>query len=318
MDCLNKAAKSPRAWCRSLPLIPFILLVSAGQAMGEFTVAEVPNFVTANSAVSVMSMHDMEGDRWVFEVSPGYWRGLAKLENVVGIGDSSNEENVEPKGFVIAAAIKREFSPHWGMGFMAGGGRQKGGAEIVGFASLMPTSALASFTFPTSVGAVGGEIKGMFSQFTALIFTFDPFSDPDGFRLPITVGPIWVNQGFDFQNEYTISGQTQTESLSQRRSWLGGYVNASFDFLLFNNLRVMPGILYGRSFGGETSADYDYIVTNGGTTRTFAGEITSSAIFPTVYLSLMYRPWNLSLNYTLPVADSKDVKVSSLRWSKKW
>jgi hypothetical protein len=89
----------------------------------------------------------------------------------------------------------------------------------------------------------------------------------------------------------------------------------SFDFLVFKNIRLMPGILVGQGFAGQ-EAKYDYLVQqNGGTTRAYPGTLTGTPGFGAGYFSATYRPWGVG--YTVTVAPAV-AATHALTWSHHW
>ena len=286
----------------------------AGCKLGECLLG-----VTGDSILGVMSMHDMVGDRWVVQVSPGYVTGK------VGTAIHPND-TFDLKGYSSAFAVKREFTPHWGAGLIGGFTMQAGKSTLSGPSGLAPTTAFPEL--PPGVGGngsdghSGGEISQVYGNAVAALVTFDPFSNPDGFRLPISVGPMVLWEGFEFRHAFTntdVAGNpAQVDTTKGSRSDLGFLANASFDMRFFKDFRFMPGLSVGFAPGKSNYAKYDYVVTrNGVPFGTFAHETAMQPMLTTIYASFLYRPWDVGFNYIIQSYASK-LKTYSFTLSKKW
>lgn len=272
--------------------------------------------VAANSALPVIGMHDMVGGRWVLEVAPAFW--------TMKTGTGGQAVDVHPKGFAGSLALQREFSPRWGLGIVAATSRQSG--EVTTGQSLVNAIQAASDANAGTVGgagSAGGTIKNMGGSYVALLATHDFFSDPEGFRLPVSFGVAMVQNRLDYSHEFTnpADGSLQRETMKIDHSGLGAVVNVSADFLVKEKLRVMPGFYLAHGLAYLPAVEYK-VQKNNGAVQTFSRDQTSTQAAPSLYLSFLWRPWNLGFtwNYT-EVALGGNVtsnSIYSLHWAKRW
>ncbi|MDE2143238.1 MAG: hypothetical protein KGJ84_12590 [Elusimicrobia bacterium] len=281
-----------------------VFAVSMAHADGGGTkLSQAASDPLGSAILPVAGMHDMTGRRWGVAVSPFAW----KTDNILSDGScctngggavGGNGSLPSVSGYGGSAAIQYEFSSHWGaQAFfgMARGGTVDLGAEVSG---LAPTTAFTGST--NGAGFAGGNFSGMDGTVVGAMATWDPYDNPKGFRMPISLGVFEGWQQFNFNhtfvnpNNATIS---QDESVKFRRSYPGVVGGISFDFLLFKELRVMPGILVGQGFAGQ-EAGYDYVVVQNGVSRSFHHTLTGTPGFGAVYLATNYRPWGIGYTVT--------------------
>jgi len=300
---------------------PFALLLAtmltlsvsarAGTKLGETLLG-----VTGDSVMGVMGMHDMKGGRWVVQVSPGYITG--KVNTAFGTG-----ENFSMKGYSMAFAIKREFTANWGAGLIGGFTKQSGNSTLSTPSGLAPDTAFPEVPTVPGVrrsGYSGGTISGMYGNALGVMLTLDPFSNPDGFRMPISVGPMMLWEGIKFRHEFNnpnLGNAAQVDTAEVKRSDLGFFSNISFDFIFFKDFRVMPGIALGFAPGKSNYAKYDYNVTRGGVTTAFAHETAMQPMWTSVYASFLYRPWDVNVNYIV-MSGADQLKNYSITVGKKF
>lgn len=264
----------------------------------------------AKTLLSVASMHDMEGGRWILVAAPGFWLG-----DLDGLQCGTNTAQVACRGtgtlhgWTFGTALKRELSRHWGIGVLAGASRQFGSVDLTNqnrFGSEI-----------SDAGFAGGIFKNMESTFVGVQVTFDPFSGPDGIRLPISFGPMLLDAGADFSHSFTNPNTSlpQTESFHTAQSGLGVFANVSLDIPLGKRLRAMPAILLGSIVGDEQKIDY--IVDRNGTITHSTVDAFNDNILGSLNVALQYRPWSLTLNFTPPVGDQRTWAVYSLRWDRR-
>lgn len=304
----HRSATAALAMAMAL-LLP--VTAKAGCKLGECLLG-----VTGDSIMGVMGMHDMKGGRWVVQASPGYITGK--------VGSAINPtDTFDLKGYSGAFAVKREFTAHWGFGLVGGFAMQSGKSTLTGPSGLAPAAAFAEMPVGGTNGSdgySGGEISNMYGNSVAALLTWDPFSDPDGFRMPISVGPAMIWEGFEFRHAFTnpnAGNAAQVDTAKVHRSDLGALANVSFDLPPLKDFRLMPGFTVGVA-PGTNYAQYDYTVQrNGATFGTFRHETAMQPMFVSIYTALAYRPWDIGLNYIISSTANK-VKNYSLTLTKKW
>lgn len=285
-------------------LTAVLMIAASPKARAGCKLIECTQAYSGDSVMSVSGMHFMEGDKWVVQAAPGYFS--SNVHELVSTG-----VDVPVSGFDGALAVKREFSPHWGAGVGGSFSLQTGGGGLG-----TQTSGFAPPAAATAGDALaGGQIKNMYGNAIFAAVTYDPFSSPDGFRLPLSIGPLYMWQGFQFSN--TVGNQTETVNAS--RSFVGVYANASVDVPLGKGFYVMPGIQFGGSPRSNPLFNYTYTVTKAGTTTNFTGlGDYMSEFFTTIFASVAYRPWDVSINYVFIDGSSGSGRNFSLTLTKKW
>ena len=290
----------------------FGLLLLPGAASAGTKLGETLLGVTGDGIMGVESMHDMRGGRWVVMVAPGYVTG--KVGTAI-----SESDTFSMKGYSAAFAVKREFTPNWGAGLVGGFTMQSGKASLSGPSGLAPRGAFPELAAGSN-GHPGGEITNMYGNAVAALVTFDPFSNSGGFRLPISAGPLMMWEGFEYRHEFvnaSAGNAAQVDTAKVSRSDFGGLLNVSFDFLLFKDWRLMPGISVGAATGSNY-ATFDYVVTrNGALFGRFPQETAMQPMFTTVYATVQYRPWDVSFNYII-LSHANKLKNYSFTLAKKW
>ncbi len=293
-----------------LPLAALLAVMPAFALTASHQIGEIGAQALGGAMLPVVPMHDMEGDRWILSVAPGYWT----VTNISPGGDGCpngscgrNDGGYFPfsiSGLSIAASLKREFTPHWGLSGIAAYEHQLSPVGLGSYTSgLQPNNV-------SGVGSPGGQFFNTNSGAAALMATYDPFTNPQGFRMPISFGPFYGMQGIGFKHDVS---PTQTESANWRQSYIGVMANLSLDFLLFHDLRVMPGVLF---FGGLTGqkSGYAYVVNQNGAVTNYPGAIPSGSGGFDPYVQLLWRPWNLASTISL----LSGANVYALTWSHKW
>ncbi len=321
-------------WVGCLILLTFILKTQSAHANLGFwqpscTREDCVTTISIDSLLPVIGMHDMQGDRWIVQVSPGYWMAdnVLVTKGQSTLGPQQAESGF--RGYSGALAVKREFSPHWGAGLMGSFAVQQGQRDIGGITmDLAPTNANTST--PGGAGIFpGGTLKGIYGNQVAAVATYDPFSE--GFRLPISFGPYYLWQGYQFTHSFINpnNGAAQTESADVTYHSVGVVANVSADFVLFKKIRIAPAL-----FAAATKLDFstplvsfNYKVTQNGIQKSYSNAEYMMANYAIAYLNLGYLPWSIDFNYVLingiqtgsnndPVAFKS--QVFSLTWTKKW
>jgi len=270
--------------------------------------------------MAVTSMHEMAGDRWVLTIAPGYWAGkISRPATASTVQQTFPHPVASLSGYTMGLALKREFTAHWGAGIVGAISQQNGQSSALSDVANMAPDAAVTGT-PGGAGFAGGNFKGLTGDFFALMLTFDPYSKPEGFRMPISIGPAYIVQSVQYTHTYVNpnNGKTQTEKATVNRNKSALFVNPSLDFLMFRNLRVMPGALFILA-GAGNKVPFDYKVAQAGSAeKTYPTTAKVASASASIYVSFLYRPWNLSFNYALPVADLAVISQYSFTWTKKW
>ena len=292
---------------RKLVVALAALLLGTGKSWA-CRLSECTSQIGFTSLVSVLGMHDMEEGRWVIQAAPGLWNVTGGFQasaggNNVGVPTRAlppdpylyGAEYIKPHGYDGSLAIKREFSPNWGLGLMGSFASENGNSSITQGSGLAPDAAYNGT--PGGAGFMGGTYSNIFANEVALMATWDPFANPNGFRMPISFGPYveWSGENFSHSFVNPNNGQAQAESAAVRQTEVGALANISFDFLLFKNLRVMPALLIG--YVPQKNDNYNYVVSQAGAVTSYPWNTVGGGHVSMPYVTMTYRPWDLSVNY---------------------
>lgn len=293
-----------------------VMGLACGTAQASTKLGQSATDPLGMALLPVSSMHDMQGGRWTVSVAPGLWTvgGIAPdtCRHSCGSGDYTFPFKINGKLFGLG--LKREFSPKWGAGVVFAWSKQGGSVDLGAQDSgLAPASALAGTA--GSAGFGGGTFENFGGYVFGAFVTHDFFDNPDGFRLPVSIGPMIAKQSLDFKHTFTNPNNSlaQTESVEWRRTFTGALINVSFDFLFFKNLRVMPGIMGAFGFTSGAESDFDYVVTQAGTSTAYKHSLTASPESGTLYVQFLWRPWNLGTTFNFQPGN-EDTRAFTLQW----
>jgi hypothetical protein len=272
--------------------------------------------VAGNSALPVISMNEMQGGRWTVEVAPAYWT----LKSDTG----GQNADIKPKGFAGAFAVKREFSPRWGLAIIGAKAAQQGDTTLSRpTKDLLVSASRANTAIANGAGQRGGTVKDVGGSFYGLVATYDFFGEKDAtFRLPFSFGVSHVTNKLSFETSYANAGTTQTETFKLDKSGLGALVNLSADFIVWDKkLRVSPGIYINHGLSYIKDAEYKVTRSNG-FSQTITADESATNVAIASYVALSYRPWDLGFtwNFTQDVAGGAVASNSiySLHWQKRF
>ena len=264
----------------------FLFLLLPFRAQAQQKLGESIGAIGGLGLLAVSSMHDMTGERRRAQIAGGLWQTEVPLNNLT--------ESFSASGANLAFAIKKEFSPQFGVGLIGSMVISSNDNPITSVSQLAPDTAAAAL--PGS-GASGGTFSDIYGNAVGVMFTYDPYPNPEGFRLPISLGPMFFWKGFRFEHTFnnpSNGNAAQTESAEVANTNIGIFANVSFDFLAFGTLRIMPGILYAKGFTSDSELDYQYEIDQGGTVSKFDAQLIQGDDFSEFYTALLYVPWNIS------------------------
>ncbi len=227
-----------------------------------------------------------------------------------GSGGANNGAFSESQGAAAGAAgYLRSFGPHWGLSVTAVGADSRGTSTKRLAYQVTANGPVRDRGAALGVGAV-----------------YDPFSDPEGFRLPMTVGAtiasVYGKRGpysftFPIGTGAGLDGHAGEADETYSKTVPGGYLGlapqgnvgpvrwTAFFFVAFagspDNVYTERDLTAGRVGGSTTSS----------------GSLDSA----NAALQLTYRPWDLSLQYLTPVSrgqTSGTLTGLALAWAKRW
>lgn len=268
---------------RTLTLAALVAVVLPSAAFADCKLAECGFDIGTASAFNVAAMHDMQGGRWIVEAAPGYWRL------------STGKGGDDPHGYTAGFSVKHEFSPSWGAGLIASTARQSGTINITKKSDLVQDSLFSA--------APGGSVKDMGGSIVGLMATHDFHPAQDSWRLPFSFGALYTWRTVKFTHDFTnAASQHEVDSVDFTNKSLGLFLNASVDFLVHKDFRIMPGVFLAKGttgmFSGATFTP-DYVVTKNGVTTHYHQDISITDAAPVIYTSFAYRPWGVSFDWNM-------------------
>lgn len=240
-----------------------------------------PEKLSAAIAAPVMIMYNMFGERFIIEVMPAYW--TVSFEG----GDAAS-------GYGGALALKYEFTPHLGAALLAS------------YGSSNEFSTTKSFFLSDQTQFVSGKYKLDYSEAVGLALTYDPFSEPGGFRLPIVVGAVSRKAKMSGSEKWTTGTITVVNEV---RGGLNLMTGISLEFNIWK-LRFEPAVVV-------------IVPKNSTVTAKRANGTDLESTYYTSYgrgsvdflLGINYVPWGLRYNFQYTV---DNLTIHSLTFSKNW
>jgi len=219
----------------------------------------------------------------------------------------------EDTGWAGSLSFTHGFSPHFGLCLISGFGDAKG--DI----TMAPPGSTAMYT-----GESTHEARGI-----AASLIFDPFKDPEGFRLPLILGLSYSKASgqrgpilYTMEDEDNIRTGHQGSVLETYMWEKPGYFAG---FAPQMNLGPFRGVLFAfrLQIFGEPDVYYEErdITT---------GEVASKKARPELFgagglgIELVYRPWNLSFSHIFAtqsfsdLGEGEEISFTALTWSKAW
>lgn len=234
-----------------------------------------PSIVGASLATHVLSITNMQGDR--FAITPEY---ATWSIDIAGNGGSAS-------GSGAAIGVKQELSPHFGYTVFASSTSSK------------QFNSRRSFIRPDNTFQ-SGTYKIEYSKTYGIAFTFDPIAPEKKFRLPLLIG-IGVGSaklmGTEIFPTDTLNIITESKS---GVLYVGGF-KLNFTIGPFN---LIPSVI--SVYTKPSTIDVD------GSTGTNFVIPLDSYLTNTVGLSISYRPLNIDYTYT---RDEEDLAVQSLTYT---
>lgn len=250
--------------------------------------AEFPNLLgspeklSAAVAAPLIIMHDMLGERLIVEVMPAYW--TASFDG----GDTA--------GYGGALALKYELTPNWGV------------ALLGSYGSSNEFSTTQSFLLSDQTQFVSGKYKLDYSEALALALTYDPFSEPGGFRLPIYAGAVSRKAKMSGSEKWTTDTITVVNEVTDDLNWMAG-ISPEFNIWKF---RLQPGVTLIWYKNTTLTAKRANGTDLNGSYHTSYGRGSGDLL-----LGIKYVPWGLTYNFQYTV-NLENLTIHSLTFSKSW
>ncbi|MFQ5586389.1 MAG: hypothetical protein ACE5GF_06175 [Thermodesulfobacteriota bacterium] len=219
----------------------------------------------------------------------------------------------------LALSLTHAFGPHFGVGIT--------GAYIDAEGEIG-----AGATGPTDTPTLGQTDSRLYSGpieesgvVVGLGMILDPFSDPDGTRLPFTLGLSYTNLSLEWDVPFIYTTGSRTGDRGQEvgsleYSSLGAYAALSFQF----NTGPFRWSTYSFASRGFQIPKYDWtqrdLDTGESVSVRKSGHWDTSWVFG-FGIPVTYRPWGLSFNYVAHHPGdwaAKALTAYILSWSKKW
>lgn len=298
--------------------VTFVLLAFAGPAWASHSADSLDHIRSHGQSQQVWAIPSsflphafptapLVAGQWQFSVAPGLFKyRFAEDRGGTGGGggSSSKNRNISMDGYGVAVSVVYPFTEHLGLGFI--GTHATGDGE-----SLMAEQLDASGAVIGDLGSTGDSLSATVG---AAFAVFDPFGDPDGFRLPLLAGLSYQNISLDKKLETTISSQLLRVETKTEFSTVGYLAGIAPSFKAFRKFRVTPFFMYLTPGKDAERVTTDTNVTTGASRVTTEKTNVGVEAFG---MALTYEPWNLTWLWNISAA-TDDTKTYSLKWSKKW
>lgn len=300
------------------PLVSFLLLLFAlALATPEHAWALLINsfqgaYGAPNTAGLLLTQaipaYPLKAGQWTATVAPAYF--TYKDEGTTNVThrydgttfvNSNIADHRDIAGGGAAVGATYAVSPHLGFGIT---GAFFNGTGTSGLAMECPnTDCSGSGTYKYGDSEAHGAVAAGF-------LIFDPFKDPEGFRLPIMVG----GGKFDLEDSGSISDASNKVSASRVFRGFKEAAGLSAQFNLTRRFRFAPFLFYlPKTHPKDTCS-----ATGGGTCR--AGITPEPKDVSAAGVQVTFKPWNLGFLYANPDFGSgtggAKYSVYALRWQR--
>jgi len=315
-----------RLWILAL-LIAATLL---GYGDIEDAFAEVQEALVSSFTAQGYPLAPMEEGKFNVKVVPAYWTFSGKSSAI----NTDLKDKLSGGGFAFSGTYA--LSAHWGITGLAtyftGSGTgpmnphlPNAGRFIPGTTQTWGGPRCGGCPQPPPTPDTSQNITGAGGS---LGITYDPFSDPEGFRLPMYLGVGFYNIQTDqlagnFLAQYALVEPTlnpsQVANLPTRQR-----VRDSLQFITMNAgiapqfntgpFRWTPFAMVTVGPVSHSTENQQTNLTTGQTTTANSSRTNTAGIY-TGGLGIQYRPWNLGFTY-VPGFISRGASLYSLTWSK--
>ncbi len=256
--------------------------------------------------------------KFQFNVAGGYFNHTRK--SPTSGPDSYDQLDQDVSGANAAFSLTYAFTPHWGISAI--GGYTDGSGD---------TKKKNTFYTDNAYSGNRQDSGGL----VALNLVFDPFTEPEGFRLPLIAGIGFSSVSGDYKIPFTYEKNCTAGDCSSPANRIGhqGQEKWTYDSSGLNAFfaaapQFNTGPVRWSPFVFDAEAlytpDLTYTEQDLTTGESVESKVkTDEAGFFGVGLGVMFRPWNLSFTYVPPLVDngsSDEVKMAiySLDWTKEF
>jgi len=235
----------------------------------------------------------------IFTLAPSYF-SVKVLSNA----GQREERGHDISGFGLSASYLHGFSNHLGVTFLAGYEQGSGKGPVL-FEEDGSNNFLQTYE---------GDIKQ--NAFLASVnLIYDPFSEPEGFRLPLFIGIIHhtgtSTRHFDAianGNSILIDVENKRTSTSLALGFSPQFNVNDFRFIFYGLVTKVPGNTVKSRLENRTTSNVD---------SSEFEEPDGDQLVGTLGIEFLYRPWDLGLSYA-PNLDDGTATFITLKWKKKF
>lgn len=207
----------------------------------------------------------------------------------------------DAQGFGLALSYFQGINDHWGFSLLGAWGQLKG--ETLGIQESSNSSNPGFFGGSFSTDADDGTILGYeimdkkgFGIQGAAALIYDPFTDPEGFRLPLMIGlsAMYMSQKANLTFFSQAFQEDLEVSIKQSNFLPGLFLGVSAQFKT-GPVRWVPFFSSHSNFKTDSR---EFLITrkSDGTVLLDTSESEEESLKPTLGISINYIPWDLGIS----------------------
>ena len=309
--------------CRfSVFVLLAVFVFMSKQSFGGGNEFKSPGIVSIHAVGAFMGnafpTNPMLEDITELKIAPGIFSYSINGRRSDSCGNTSCNKLIQSEdGYGIALSLVHAFTPNIGIGISGAYVKSDGSIGATGFSTIGLTDSRK----------YSGPVKETGSLAAAVVI-LDPFSDPDGFRMPFTLGLSYQNISVDWDvpfifTDRSLSTTTQVGDSGRdtgnfRLSSPGWYAGFSLQF----NTWLFRWSPFAVSSDAFTRPEHTWTVKNLTTGTSVERHQTSSQTGSSSFgMPVTFRPLGLTFSYIYNwVDDPNRPKLNTyiLSWSKKW
>lgn len=257
-------------------------------SVAEFTHNEVVSTLIGKS----FPTRPMKAGVWELSVTPTYFSFDPKAE-------SSNDADINGSvaGFGGAVALSYYFSPQLGISFL--GGSVSGDGEGIVRANSGSTGQAMG------IHEYSGYLVGAY-------LVLDPYSDPEGFRLPFFIGAGFAH--YFEKIAFKASPDVDRREIDRDKVVVGAGIAPQFK--LFKNFRISPFVLINKPLDSLFTEKRVDMVNAGEFGGRDPSENPHAPYNNSFGINFTFLPWNLSSQ--LSMGTVAGISIYTLSWAKRW
>lgn len=229
--------------------------------------------------------------------------------------NTCNETIQSEDGQGVSLSLVHAYNQHFGIGVIGGYVKNDGTIGAQSHSRIAYTDSRK----------YSGSIEGQ-GEVAAVSIIFDPFSDPDGFRLSFMIGLSYQNISEEWDVPFAFTASTGSTLTGHRGQDKGEYSMSSFGYLAGISIQFNTGPFRWSPFGfvsdSFSNGKFSWTVKNLNTGNSITVNEEEGADNPVgIGRPITYIPLGLSFTYILDIGghtEGGSINTYILSWSKKW